>query len=145
MPAKRIENKKAHFDYQILESVEAGLVLTGPEVKAMRAGQVSLNASFVRPLSSGEHDQIELWLINAQFQKTAEPDRSRKLLLHRQEIDRMIGKVQEKGLTLIPLTLYFKQGKIKLEVGLAKGKKEFEKRETIKKRDIERELRRGLK
>lgn len=143
--ARRIENKRGFFDYLIEERIEAGLVLTGEEVKAFRAGQVSLGGSFVRPLFSAPDKKSELWLLNAQFAQVAEPDRSKKLLLHRQEIDRLLGKVTEKGLTLVPLTLFLKGGKIKVEVGLARGKKHYEKRETIKKRDIERTLRQTLK
>ena len=141
----RAENKRAHFDYAIDEMLETGIALTGPEVKAFRAGKASLNGTFVRPLSSGPNEQIELWLINAQFAGTEDPDRSRKLLAHRKEIDRFIGKVQEKGYTLLPIAMYFKRGTIKVELGLGKGKKQYEKRETIKKRDVERELRRGVK
>lgn len=145
MNQRRVENKKAYFDYAIDESAEGGLALTGKEVKAMRAGHASISGAFVRPLSSGQQKQTELWLINAHFSNTDEPDRSRKILMHRKEIDRYIGKVTEKGLTLVPLTLYFKQGKIKIEVGLARGKKQFEKRETLKKRDLDREIKASLK
>jgi SsrA-binding protein len=145
MQQRRVENKKAYFDYTIDETLEGGLALTGQEVKAMRAGHASIAGAFVRPLSIGANKQTELWLINAHFSNTEEPDRSRKILLHRKEIDRYIGKVTEKGLTLVPLTLYFKQGKIKVEVGLARGKKQYEKRETIKKRDLEREIKATLK
>jgi SsrA-binding protein len=145
MQTRRAENKKARFDYTIDETVEGGLALTGQEVKAMRAGQASIAGAFVRPLFSGPQKQAELWLINAHFSNTAEPDRSRKILLHRREIDRYLGKVGEKGLTLVPLTLYFKQGKIKVEVGLARGKKQYEKRETLKKRDLDREISARLK
>lgn len=141
---RRVENKRARFDYEILENIEAGLVLTGPEVKAFRAGQSSLNGTFVRPLNSGPNGQPELWLLNSHFSHTVEPDRSRKLLVHRKEIDRYLGKVTEKGLTLIPLEMYFKGGNVKLNVGLGRGKKQFEKRETIKKRDVQRELRRSV-
>ncbi len=142
---RRVENKRAFFDYQVLETIEAGLVLTGEEIKSFRAGQVSLNAAFVRPLQSGERQQVELWLINGHFAQTQEPDRSRKLLVHRQEIDRLIGKVQEKGLTLIPIELYLRHGRLKVSVGLARGKRQFEKRETLKRRDLDRELRRTVK
>ncbi len=138
----RAENKRARFDYTIDESMEAGIALTGQEVKAFRAGKASLNGTFVRPLSSGPKDQIELWLVNSQFANTDEPDRSRKLLVHRKEIDRLIGKIHEKGYTLLPIAMYFKRGNIKVEVGLGKGKKQYEKREAIKTRDVNRELRR---
>jgi SsrA-binding protein len=136
---RHVDNKKAQFDYEIGETFEAGLVLLGSEIKAFRAGQASIQAAFVRPLGD------ELWLINSHFTKTPEPDRTRKLLAHRKEIDRYLGKVAEKGLTLVPLELYIKRGRVKVLVGLGKGKKQFEKREAIKKRDVDREIRRGLK
>lgn len=142
---RHVENKRAHFDYEILEDLEAGLVLTGEEVKAFRAGKVTIGAAFVRPLQSAPNKDAELWLINAQFAGVSEPDRSRKLLVHRKEVDRFIGKVQEKSLTLVPIEMYLNKGKVKLRIGLAKGKKKFEKRETIKKRDVERELKRSIK
>lgn len=138
-----IENKRARFDYEIVETVETGLVLTGQEVKAFRSGQVTLLSAFVRPLVSSSGGQTELWLINAHFSHSDTPTRSRKLLLHRREIDRLIGKVGEKGLTLVPLKLYLKGKVVKLLVGLGRGRKQFEKREVLKKRDVERELRRG--
>ncbi len=141
---RRAENKRARFDYAISEDFEAGLVLNGQEVKSFRAGQASINGAFVRPLSSGPKEQIEFWLINGQFAHTDNPDRSRKLLISRAAINRMIGRIQEKGLTLVPLALYFSRGKIKLSVGLARGKKQFEKRETLKARDIKRELQRSI-
>lgn len=145
MNNRRVENKRARFDYDISETIEAGLVLRGSEIKAFRAGQAGLNAAFVRPLQSGPNKQTELWLINSHFAKTEEPERSRKLLVHRKEIDRYIGKVQEKGLTLVPLEMYISRGNVKILVGLGRGKKQYEKRESIKKRDVDRELRRGLK
>lgn len=143
--SRQADNKRARFDYEILEDLEAGLVLTGEEVKAFRAGKANINAAFVRPLQSGPDRSVELWLINAQFSGTTEPDRSRKLLVHRKELDRLIGRVQEKGLTLVPIEMYLSRGKVKVRVGLGRGKKQFEKRETIKRRDIDRELRRSLK
>lgn len=141
---RRVINKKASFDYQILERFEAGLVLSGPEIKSYRAGQASLNGAFVRPLNLGKTKEPELWLINSHFAHTPEPDRSRKVLMNRREIDRLIGRITEKGLTLVPLELYFMGNRLKLSVGLGKGKKQFEKREAIKKRDIERELQRSI-
>lgn len=143
--SRHVDNKKAHFDYEIDETFEAGLVLVGAEIKAFRAGLASIKTAFVRPLASGPDNQTELWLINSHFSKTPEPDRSRKLLAHRNEIDRYIGKVGEKGLTLVPLELYLKRGRVKVMVGLGKGKKQFEKREVLKKRDVEREIRRESK
>ncbi len=137
-----ITNRKARFDYEVLESFEAGLVLSGPEIKAIRAKQASLAGAFVRPLQIGQNHKIELWLINSHFSQTPEPERSRKLLMHRKEISRLIGRVNEKGLTLVPLDIYIKHGKAKLGFALARGKKAFEKRATIKQRDLSRELRR---
>lgn len=142
---RHVENKKAFFDYEISESFEAGLILIGSEIKSFRAGQASIKTAFVRPLASGPNGQVELWLINSHFSKTEEPDRSRKLLVHRREIDRLTGKVSEKGLTLIPLELYLKRGRVKVQVGLGKGKKRFQKREALKRRDVDRETNRELK
>lgn len=143
--ARKVENKRAYFDYDVIETVEVGLVLSGQEVKAFRAGKVSLNAAFVRPLQSGSNGRAELWLINALFAGTVEQDKSRKLLIHRHELDRLIGKIVEKGLTLIPLEMYFTRGKLKLQVGLARGKKQYEKREVIKRQDLNREMRRAAR
>ena len=140
---RRYENKRARFDFEIDEDFEAGLVLSGPEVKSFRAGKVSLNGAFVRPLNLGA-GVPELWLINSSFSASPDPDRSRKLLVHRKELDRLIGRITEKGFTLVPLALYLSRGRVKLSVGLGRGKKQFEKRETIKRRDVERELRRSI-
>jgi SsrA-binding protein len=140
-------NKKAKFDYQILEPFEAGLMLTGQEVKSVRAGRMSLLGAYVT-IARGA-----AWLINANIQKYPQagpqpeydPDRTRKLLLHRREIQKLAGKLEQKGLTLVPISVYTKGSKIKLEFGLARGKKQFEKKETIKRRDVDREIRRSLK
>lgn len=141
---KRYENKRARFDYDISEDFEAGLVLSGPEVKSFRAGKVSLNGAFVRPLAIGTSGHPELWLVNSSFTNANEPDRTRKVLMHRKEIDRLIGRITEKGFTLVPMALYMNRGNVKLSIGLGKGKKQFEKRETIKKRDVEMDIRRSL-
>ena len=141
------KNKKAYFDYQILETFEAGISLIGQEVKSIKAGRISLKGSYVVLKDS------EVFLIGANVPawqpKNAPPDynpeRSRKLLLKKSEIKYLIGKVKQKGLTLIPLKIYTKRGKIKLEFGVAKGKRKVDKRELIKKREIEREMRRELK
>ena len=141
------ENRKAYFDYQILEKFEAGLVLIGTEVKSIKSGRIGLKGSYV--VFKGE----ELYLIGANIPpyqpKNAPPEynseRSRKLLLNKSEIKKLIGKTKEKGLTLIPLKVYTKNGKIKLEFGIAKGRKKFDKREIIKKRETEREIQRVLK
>ena len=140
-------NKKAGFDYEILESYEAGLVLYGHEVKAIKTGHVSLTGSYV--VAKGN----EFFLTNALIPpyqpantpKDYDPQRSRKLLLKKSEIRSLVGKSKTKGLTLIPIKLYTKKSKIKLEFALAKGKKKIDKREKIKKRDIEREIGRKLR
>jgi len=140
-------NKKANFDYEILEKYEAGLVLFGHEVKAVRAGQVSLKGSFISLRT--KNGQAELYLINCQISpyKNAGPmpdynqTRERKLLLKRQEISHLLGKKQVEGLTLIPLKIYTNHSFLKLEFAVAKGKKKYDKRETIKKREVERNLR----
>ena len=140
------QNKKAYYDYEILETFEAGMVLIGQEVKAIKTGHISLKGSYVVIKNN------ELFLIGANIPpyqpknapKNYEPERSRKLLLKKAEIKELIGKSRQKGLTLIPLKVYAKKGKIKLEFGIARGKKKFDKREAIKKRDFEREKRRML-
>lgn len=140
------ENRKAHFNYQILEKFEAGISLIGQEVKSIKTGRISLGGSYVIL------KEKEVFLIGANIPpyqpKNAPPDympeRSRKLLLKKSEIKSLIGKVKEKGLTLIPLMVYTEKGKIKLEFGLAKGKKKIDKREIIKKREIKREIKREL-
>ena len=142
-----IENKKALFRYQILEKFKAGIVLIGQEVKAIKTGRISLTGSFV--VVRGE----EVFLIGANIPpyqpknapKNYEPQRSRKLLLKKAEIKHLIGKVQQKGLTMVPLKLYTERGKIKLEFGIARGKKKIDKREQIKKREVEKEIKRALK
>jgi SsrA-binding protein len=142
------ENKKAYFDYNILEKFEAGIALLGTEVKSIRAGHMGLKASYVVIDNKGE-----VYLIGANISpyqpKNApqdyRPDRSRKLLLKKKEIDYLIGKSHQKGLTFVPLRVYNKKGRIKLEFGLGKGKREFDKRETIKGRDNKREVERELK
>ena len=141
------DNKKAYFTYQILEKFEAGMVLTGQEVKSIKTGRVSLKGSYV--VLRGD----EVFLIGANIPayqpknapKDYNPERSRKLLLNKAEIKQLIGKSKEKGLTLIPLKLYTKYAKIKLEFGIGKGKKRTDKRAVIKKRDTEREIERELK
>jgi len=141
------ENKKAYFNYQILEKFEAGISLIGQEVKSIKSGRINLAGSYVVLKDS------EVFLIGANIPpyqpKNAPPDynpeRSRKLLLKKSEIKYLIGKVRQKGLTLVPLKVYTKRGKIKLEFGVAKGKKKFDKRELIKKREFEREKERFLK
>ena len=141
------ENRSAFQNYQILEKFEAGIVLNGQEVKSIKNGRASLKGSFV--VMKGE----EAFLLNAnippyQPQNTPpnyDPQRSRKLLLHKKELKYLLGKSKEKGLTIIPLKLYIKKGKIKVEIALAKGKRKVDKREEIKKREIEREIKRMIK
>jgi SsrA-binding protein len=140
-------NKKAGFDYFLQERFEAGLVLTGWEVKSLRAGRVQLRDTYVL-LKQGE-----VWLLGAVITPlpTAsthvqpDPQRTRKLLLHRQELNKLIGAVERKGQALIPTAMYWKQGRAKLEIALAKGKKEYDKRETEKDRDWQREKERLFK
>lgn len=138
-------NRKARHEYSITETYDAGICLAGTEVKSLRAGKVSLPESFAR-VENGE-----VWLHNmyiAPYEQgsifNVEPRRSRKLLLHRHEINRLIGLTQQKGLTLIPLKLYFERGYAKIELGVARGKKLYDKRRAIAERDIEREARRAL-
>ncbi len=146
--AQRIvaENRKAHHDYHILETIEAGMVLVGTEVKAIREGRVNLRDSFSR-VENGEVYAFNIHISPYSHRGYAvhEPLRRRKLLLHRHEIRKLIGKTVEKGMTLVPLRMYFKDGRVKLAIGLAKGKKEYDRRETIKRRETERETRAALK
>lgn len=140
------ENRKAYFDYEILETFEAGLVLAGFEVKAVRQGRMNLEGAYVL-IRGGE-----AYLLNAKIPpyqpgntpKDYEPDRTRKLLLKKSEIKYLLGKSQQKGLTLLPLKVYNKRRKIKLEFAVARGRKKYEKREKIRKREAEREIRRKL-
>ena len=139
-------NRKAYHNYHIQDSVEAGIVLTGTEIKSIRAGRVSLGDAYVRPEAG------ELWLLNAHIARyeassylSHEPMRPRKLLLHSQQIDSLTSKVLEKGFTLVPLKLYIKGNIAKVEVALAKGKKLYDKRESIIRRETEREMGRALK
>ena len=140
------QNRKAFHDYEIVETLEAGMVLVGTEVKSLREGRANLKDSYARikrsevflydlhisPYSHASHDNHD-------------PERVRKLLLHRQEIKRLLGKTQEKGFSLIPLKIYFKEGKAKVEIALARGKKAYDKRESLKRKEGERELDRARK
>jgi len=139
-------NRKAYHDYIISESVEAGIVLTGNEIKSIRDGKVSIREAYAHP--QGE----ELWLFNAhivQYSKGGhydhEPTRPRKLLLHRRQIDELEAKVRQKGFTLVPLKLYIKNGIAKVELGLGQGKKLHDKRETMARRQAERDMERVMK
>ena len=140
------ENRKAYHDYHLLETFEAGIVLLGTEVKAIREGRVNLRDSFAR-LDNGE---IYLYNVNIspyshRGSADHDPLRRRKLLLHRDEIRKLVGKTVVKGMTLVPVRMYFKKGRVKVAVSLAKGKKEYDKRETIKRRDTDRETRAAIK
>lgn len=153
MPEKRSDgerdvavNRRAYHDYFIDEKYEAGLMLTGPEVKSVRNGRANLRDGFVRI------DGGEAWLENVHISPyvqanvmNQEPLRPRKLLLHRKEIASMIGKVKQKGYTLIPLRLYFTRNHAKVEVGLARGKRQYDKREAIAARDAKREIERAMR
>jgi SsrA-binding protein len=140
------ENRRARHEYHLLERVEAGLVLTGTEVKSLRDGRAEIRRAY------GDIRDDELWLVGshiAPYEQASvaqhDPDRDRKLLLHRREIDSLKGKVQEKGLTLVPTRLYFKNGRAKVELAVARGKELRDKRRDIAKRDADRQIERALK
>lgn len=136
----KVINRRAYYDYEILDKFEAGIVLTGPEVKSVKEGKIKLEGSFVRIING------EAFLINAHIHpyqfadnRNYQPTRTRKLLLHKKEIQSLSTKTAPSGLTLVPLSCYTKGHLIKLEVGIGKGKKKWDKREAIKKRDLKRE------
>ena len=140
------ENRKAFHDYHVIDTFEAGIVLLGTEVKAIREGRVNLRDSFARV----EDGEVFLYNVNISSYSHRgyadhEPLRRRKLLLHRNEILKLIGKTVERGMTLVPVRMYFKKGRVKVAVSLAKGKKEYDKRETIKRREADRETRAAVK
>ena len=140
------ENRKAFHDFHLLETFEAGVVLLGTEVKAIREGRVNLRDSYARV----EGGQVYLFNVNIspyshRGYADHEPLRRRKLLLNRDEIRKLIGKTVEKGMTLVPVRMYFKNGRLKVAISLAKGKKDYDKRETIKRREIDRETRAATK
>ncbi len=140
-------NRKARHDYFIDETLEAGLVLSGSEVKSLREGRANLKDSFAR-ISGGEAVLVNVHIspYDPAARENHDPTRSRKLLLHRREIDRLSGKLREKGLTLIPLRLYFNaRGRAMVELGLAHGKRQYDKRQTIKEREARRETARALR
>jgi SsrA-binding protein len=135
------QNRKARHDYTILDTYEAGLALTGTEVKSLRAGRASLVDGYAT-IKDGE-----VWLQGIHIPEYTqgtwtnhEPRRTRKLLLHREEINRLIGKIRESGLTLVPLQMYFRDGKVKVEIALARGKRTYDKRQDMARRDAEREI-----
>lgn len=136
-------NRKARFNYTITDTFEVGIVLTGPEVKSVRAGQINLDEAYAR-IKEGE-----LWLLSAHIAPYSNanntdysPTKPRKLLMHKKELEKLSLKMQTEGLTLVPLKTYLKANRLKLELGLAKGKKKFDKRQTIKERELERDIRR---
>lgn len=145
-PRAIADNRKASHDYHVLETFEAGIALLGTEVKAIREGRVNLRDSYARL------DKGEAWLLNVHISPYShtgyahhEERRQRKLLLHRSELRKLTGRVAEKGLTLVPLRMYFKKGRVKVMVGLAKGKHMYDKRETIRRREVDRETRAAMK
>ena len=142
-----VENRKAYHDYFIEERIEAGLALAGWEVKAIRAGRAHLKEAYV-VIKNGELVLIGAHitpLTTASTHVNADPTRTRKLLMHREEINRLVGKVERAGYTLAPLDLHYRNGRVKIEVGLAKGKKQHDKRDTIKNREWAREQQRLLR
>jgi SsrA-binding protein len=150
MPKERghkviVSNRKARHDYSILDVYEAGLVLVGTEVKSLREGRASLADAFATV------DDGEVWLRNVHIPEYVQgtwtnhtPRRNRKLLLHRGEIEKLIGKTKESGLSLVPLSMYFKDGKVKVEIALAKGKKSYDKRQDLAKKDADRDISKAL-
>ncbi len=139
-------NRKARFDYEIEDVYEAGLSLLGTEVKSLRDGRVNLKDAYA------DVRQGEVYLVNAHIdpyeqgnRNNHDPERPRKLLLHKEEIRRLIGKTQERGLTLVPTRMYFTGGRAKVEIGLGKGKKNYDKRQDLKRRDAERDIQRAIR
>lgn len=133
------QNKKAFAEYEIIEKFEAGIVLTGQEIKAIRAHRANLNGTFCRITDS------EAYVLNMHIASVADPERSRKLLMHKNEIRALIGQTQQKGFSLIPLSLYLKKGKAKLEIALARGKKLYDRRAELRKKDLNLQAERDLK
>ena len=140
-----LDNRRARYEYEKLDSVEAGVALTGTEIKSIRQGNVSINEAYAR-LRDGE-----LWLVNFTVPPykegsyfNHEPNRPRKLLLHREQIERFASRAAEKGLTLVPWRLYFKRGRVKVELALARGKKLWDRRRDVQSRDVEREIARAV-
>lgn len=138
-------NRKARHDYFLLDTYEAGLVLQGSEIKSIRAGQISLKEAYVRV------DGEQAWLVNAHIapydpasRENHDPTRDKKLLLHKKEIDKLWNEVRQKGTTIIPLRVYLSRGRAKLEIAVAKGKRHYDKRQSIKERDAQREIDRAL-
>jgi SsrA-binding protein len=141
------ENRKARHDYNVVEAFEAGIELRGTEVKSLRQGKVNLKDSYVQISRSGELIVFNMHISPYDFGNinNHDPLRTRRLLMHRREIDRLFGKVKERGFTLVPLKLYFKHGRVKMEIALATGKKNYDKRRDMAERDAKRELDRVMK
>ncbi|MCI9585488.1 MAG: SsrA-binding protein SmpB [Bacilli bacterium] len=141
-----INNRKAKYDYQIFETIEAGIVLTGTEIKSIREGKANLKDSYAK-IKNGEAIIINMHISHYDKGNIFNHDetRTRKLLLHKKEILKLNDKIRLDGFTLVPIKLYFKKNKAKLLLGIAKGKKDYDKRESIKKRDIERDIRTRIK
>jgi len=141
-----VDNRRARHDYELLERVEAGIVLTGTEVKSLREGRVTIAHAYA-DIRDGE-----AWLVGASIEEYAQgsvgahrPERDRKLLLHRREIDSLLGKVREKGLTLVPTRMYFKEGRVKVELAVGRGREKVDKRRVIAERDATRQMERALR
>ncbi len=146
-PGVLATNRKAHHDFQILEKIETGIVLTGTEVKSVKQGHVSIQEGYVHI-----DDHMETWLVGATIQPydhgnifNHNQTRERKLLLHRKEIERLFSKTREKGLTIVPLKIYLVRGKVKIKIGLAKGKNVVDKRHTLRKREADRDSQRAMR
>ncbi len=144
--AEIVRNRKAHYDYEILETFEAGISLTGTEIKSIRDNGANLQEAYVKVI------KMEVWLIGSHIAhyrfgniNNHEERRDRKLLLHGYEIEKLKRATQEKGLTIVPLSLYFKQGRVKVQIGVARGKKNIDKRDTIKERDEKRRIQKVIK
>jgi SsrA-binding protein len=139
-------NRRATFDYEILERFEAGIALLGSEVKSMREGKANLQDAYAT-INDGQANLIGAYVAPYSFSREGghDPTRTRRLLMHRREIDRIAGKLAEKGLTLVPMKLYFKEGKVKVEIGLGRGKRTIDKRQSIKEREQKREMERATR
>ncbi len=139
-------NRKAHFNYEVIEAYEAGVVLMGTEIKSVRDGKMSIGDSYCIA-RNGEvmmiNSHIEEYIFGNRFNH--EPKRTRKLLLHKKEIQRLIGKTSERGFSIIPLKAYFRRGKLKVEIALCRGKKAFDKKETLKERDLKKQFQKEVK
>ena len=139
-------NRRARYDYEILDRFEAGIALKGPEVKSLRAGKANLGDAYaVIRRGEGFLHNLHIGPYEPATRENADPLRERKLLMHRSEISKLTGRVAERGLTLVPLNLYFKQGRAKVELALARGKRSYDKRERVRQREDEREARRSMR